>query len=121
MRTRAGTLASIIALVISFGWGYFIGFLILRNNRPNAWYDMDFSVWVLCALYALIHLFIGKLWSMFTTTLINIIEYRTHRNLLQHWTEDRQIIFGSLWPVSVPIAFLAFLFLMLFGTKIEME
>ena len=119
MRTRAGNLATIIALLISFGWGYLLGFIVLRNNRPNAWYDMDFSVWMLCVIYAFIHLLIGKLWTMGITGLLNTLEKRLQKSLLPYWTEDRQILFGSLWPASVPIAFLIFLALMVFSTKTE--
>ncbi len=121
MRTRAGNIVTIFALAISLGWGYLLGFVVLRNNRPNAWYDMDFSVWVLCVLYAFIHMFIGKLWTMGITGLLNVLEKRLKKSLLPLWTEDRQIIFGSLWPISVPIGILVFLFLMTFSTKAETE
>ena len=121
MRTRTGNLATITALVISFGWGYLLGFWVLQNNRPNAWYDMDFSIWMLCVLYAFVHLFIGKLWCMGITGLLNVLEKRSKKSLLSHWTDNRQIIFGSLWPVSIPIALLVFLIQIAFSSKVKPE
>lgn len=107
IRTRPSNLSTAISLVISLLWGYLVGYLILRNNRPNAWYDMDFSVWVVAALYALVHLFLGKLWCIGLSPLVEKVDEVRGSELMQHWTESFQTVFASMWPLSGPLALLA--------------
>ena len=111
-RTRASNLFTVIALAISMGWGALIGYLVVQSTRTNAWYDMDFSFWMICLLYGFVHLFIGKILCMLVTWLIETLEKKRGISLMTHWTENSQMIAASLWPVSIPILFIAFLLLM---------
>jgi hypothetical protein len=114
---RTSNLATFISLVISFIWAFLLGVFVLSGTRTNVWYDMDFSIWMICFFYAFIHLVIGKVWSLILSPLIKILRQNTDYNFEEHWTEDFQLIFGSFWPVSVPLAVLLFLFLLVFGRK----
>jgi hypothetical protein len=107
IRTRPSNLSTAISLVIALLWGYLVGYLIIHNNRPNAWYDMDFSIWVVAALYALVHLFVGKLWCIILSPLLEKVDKARGSEFMQYWTESFQTIFASLWPVSGPLALLA--------------
>ena len=111
-RARASNLFTVIALAISIGWGALIGYLVVQSTRANAWYDMDFSFWMICLLYGFVHLFIGKILCMLVTWLIETLEKKRGISLMAHWTENSQMIAASLWPVSIPILFIAFLLLM---------
>jgi hypothetical protein len=106
IRTRPSNLSTAVSLVIALLWGYLVGYLILRNNRPNAWYDMDFSIWVVAALYTLVHLLVGKLWCIALSPLVEKVDKARGSELMQHWTESFQTIFASMWPVSGPLALL---------------
>lgn len=117
MNMRASNFATIISLLVSFGFGVLLGLIVLPDSRPNVWYDMDFSFYMICFLYAFVHLFIGKVWTILITPLINVLRQKTAYSIEPHWTEDVQIIYGSFWPVSVPLAVLLFFILILFGRK----
>lgn len=105
---RASTLATLIALFISLFWGWLVAVIILSNNRPGAWYDVDFSIWMMGALYAFIHLFIGKILSLIVSGMVDSLEKSGKISSKRFWTEDIQMIFASLWPVSVPAAVIAY-------------
>ena len=116
MQNRASNLATAIALIISLGWGALLAHLVLRDQRLNAWYDMDLSVWILSFVYAFIHIFIGKLWCMLIGDLLSSIDaiYKTSRKW-SRWSQDTQIIFSSFWPISGPVAVLASVVVIYYG------
>jgi hypothetical protein len=114
---RANNLVTTIALVISLGWGVLLAWFVLHNTRANVWYDMDFSIWIICILYAFVHLFAGKIWSLGASALVNLLRQKTVYRLEPYWTENVQMIYASLWPLSVPVSVLIFLYLIFFGKK----
>lgn len=117
VRSRPSNLSTAVSLVIALLWGYLVGYLIIHNNRPNAWYDMDFSVWVLAALYALVHLVVGKLWCILLSPLFEKVDKARGSDLMQYWTESFQTLFASMWPVSGPLALLASLIAIQLGNQ----
>ncbi|MCJ7624574.1 MAG: hypothetical protein MUO76_13815 [Anaerolineaceae bacterium] len=108
MKKQAGNFATAIALIISLGWGALLAHLILRDQRPNVWYDMDLSVWILSFFYAFIHIFIGNLWSMLITNVFFSSLDRIYKPQKRWatWSEDIKILFASFWPISGPLAVL---------------
>jgi hypothetical protein len=109
MREQASNSFTVIALIISLGWGALLAHLVLRDQRPNIWYDMDLTVWILSILYAFIHIFIGNLWSMLLTNVFFPVldkVYKPQRRW-KTWSKNTQILFASFWPISGPLAVLA--------------
>ena len=116
---RVNNLVTSAALAISLGWGILLAWFVLHNTRPNVWYDMDFSIWIICILYAFVHLFAGKIWSLGVSALVNVLRKKTTYQLETYWTENVQMIFASLWPLGVPLSILIFLYLIFFGKRSE--
>lgn len=116
-KERASTLSTLIALAISFLFGWLLGVLVLSGSRPNAWYDMDFSIWMVCLLYAFIHILIGKILSLGVSGMLRSLGRNTNLSFEQHWTENMQMVFASLWPVSIPAAIIAYPLLLILHKK----
>ena len=114
---RASTLSTLLALAISILFGWLLGVLVLSGSRPNAWYDMDFSIWVVCMLYAFVHLLIGKVLSIGVSGLVRSLDRATTLFIEPHWTENIQMVFASLWPLTVPAAIIAYPVLLILHKK----
>ena len=117
---RANTLSTLVAMVISFFWGWLLGTFVLSDNRPNVWYDMDFGIWVVCVIYAFIHLFVGKILVLFISGMVSSVEKNTSISVQGLWTENMQMIYSSLWPVSIPFAVIAYPFVRVFYKRKRM-